>query len=214
MADNNNDNKFCLPDVNASVIQQMYKLITEEGKVKDKNVFPISILQAIYDGTTGTRLDEILSLNNYWYLPYTKDKATTRLKLQQGIRRRGLLVSFRDVSNNSYIEKYIGDKYDDTSWADDANWIGVFDSFNDNENIKQLKEYLVNYINDNLTEFNTNLENFKTEINSKFDEHKQEVEQGISEFEETVNHTVDDFKNDMTGKFEELKQKLIKDLLT
>lgn len=45
----------------ASTLQQSYKIVTgTDGNLEKKKVFPVSVIQAIYDGETGKRLDAIL----------------------------------------------------------------------------------------------------------------------------------------------------------
>lgn len=132
----------------ASSLQQLYKIVSDEDNkgFKNKNVFPVSVVQAIFDGITGTRLDTILSLNNHIWLPYKGTKEDTRLQVRKDMRRKGLIVSFRDYDSVAYSQKYNNTDYSDNQWKDDNNWDDVFTSFGDTEIVNTLKEYLEGYI--------------------------------------------------------------------
>ena len=136
----------------ASIIQQLYKLIndnTEEFTGKD--VFPVTVIQAIYDSITGTRLDQILALNNCMYVPFKGTKEATRLEIGIDMRRKGLIITFNDMNNNTFSQRYTSSSsIADDEWKSDANWEDVFVGFNDIDVINQLKEYFENYINERL----------------------------------------------------------------
>lgn len=132
----------------ASMLQQLYKIVTDEdnGGLKNKDVFPVTVLQAVFDGITGIRLDHLLSLNNYVWLPFKGTKEATRIQVVDDMRRTGLVVSFKDYNNTVYSQKYAGASYSDSEWQDDSNWDNVFTSFEDTEIVNTLKEYLKEYV--------------------------------------------------------------------
>lgn len=132
----------------ASMLQQLYKIVTDEdnGGLKNKDVFPVTVLQAVFDGITGIRLDHLLSLNNYVWLPFKGTKEATRIQVVDDMRRTGLIVSFKDYDNTVYSQKYAGASYSDSEWQDDSNWDNVFTNFEDTEIVNTLKEYLKGYV--------------------------------------------------------------------
>ncbi len=137
----------------ATSIQQLTKLVTDEnsGELKEKNVYPASVIQAIFDGITGTRLDTILSLFNCIYIPFDDSKENTRLKVQTNMRRLGLIISFRS-NNIIYTQRYVGNSFDDANWKLDSNWVECFVSYNESELINNLKAFIKDYIDNNLPE--------------------------------------------------------------
>lgn len=136
-------------EYSATSIQQLTKLITDKqsGELKEKNVYPISLVQSIFDGVTGNRLDVILSLFNCIYIPYGDSKRSTRLKVPNQMRRLGLIITFKDATNTIYTQQYVGNSFDDANWGNDKNWEDCFVSFDSSEAVEQLKQYFTNYIN-------------------------------------------------------------------
>lgn len=136
-------------EYSATSIQQLTKLITDKqsGELKEKNVYPISLVQSIFDGITGNRLDVILSLFNCIYIPYGDSKRSTRLKVPNQMRRFGLIITFKDATNTIYTQRYVGNSFDDANWSNDKNWEDCFVSFDSSEAVEQLKQYFTNYIN-------------------------------------------------------------------
>ena len=137
-------------------VQQLTKLIkdTESGKLKEQNVYPISLVQSIFDSITGTRLDVLLSLFNCIYIPFKNTREATRLTITSQMRRKGLIIVFKDVDNTIYTQRYINDNFDDSSWQNDNNWNNCFVSYDEEETIKYLKNYIDTYIQDNINTSN------------------------------------------------------------
>lgn len=137
-------------------VQQLTKLIkdTESGKLKEQNVYPISLVQSIFDSMTGTRLDVLLSLFNCIYIPFKNTREATRLTITSQMRRKGLIIVFKDVDNTIYTQRYINDNFDDVSWQDDNNWNNCFVSYDEEETIKYLKNYIDTYIQENINTSN------------------------------------------------------------
>lgn len=108
----------------ATKLQQLYKVITGvDGNLENKDVFPVSIVQAIFDGPTGVRLDNILALCNNIYIPYAGTAEATRLKVAINMRRKGLIITYRDYNNRTWTQRYKhNDTVNDDAWANDDNW--------------------------------------------------------------------------------------------
>lgn len=149
----------------ATSLQQLTKIVTDENSEhKEKNVYPISIIQAIFDGLTGTRLDHILSFGNCIYLLFQGTREATRLMVNSQMRRKGLIIVFKDVDNTIYTQRYINDNFDDASWQNDNNWNNCFVSYDEEETIKYLKNYIDTYIQENINTSNAYI--LPSEINS------------------------------------------------
>lgn len=149
----------------ATSLQQLTKIVTDEnGEHKEKNVYPVSIIQAIFDGLTGTRLDHILSFGNCIYLLFQGTREATRLMVNSQMRRKGLIIVFKDVDNTIYTQRYINDNFDDASWQNDNNWNNCFVSYDEEETIKYLKNYIDTYIQENINTSNAYI--LPSEINS------------------------------------------------
>lgn len=143
-------------------IQQLYK-----NSDNCKDIFPVTILQSIFDGITGTRLDHILSLCNHIYVPYAGTSEATRLQIGKDMRRKGLIITFRDLDNYSWTQRYKGeDSISDTAWQDDANWEAwdfdsllndiikvIQDIFQNVENYDGLKTYILQSIKESLKDY-------------------------------------------------------------
>lgn len=136
----------------SSTLQQLYKIITGENKeLTTKDVFPVTLVQSVFDALTGTRLDQILALNNCMWLPFKGTKEATRLQVGPDMRRKGLIIAFRDYDGMVYTQRYLnGDSVADEHWRYDANWEDVFVGFGNLEFVEQLKKYLTEYIDEKL----------------------------------------------------------------
>lgn len=137
----------------ASTLQQLYKIITDEenGGLTTKDVFPVTLVQSVFDALTGTRLDQILALNNCIWLPFKGTREATRLQVGPDMRRKGLIVAFRDYDGMTYTQRYLnGDSVSDEHWRYDDNWEDVFVGFGNLEFVEQLKQYLTEYIDEKL----------------------------------------------------------------
>ena len=153
--------------IDATTIQQLYKLITaEDGSLKNKDIFPVNLVQTVFDGITGTRLDQILALCNSVYIPYAGTSEATRLKIGLDQRRKGLIVTFRDLNNYTWTQRYKGeDSISDEAWQNDENWEAWdFDSLL--EDIKKIIEEIFNNI-ENYPDLIQNIKNLLEQIFNK-----------------------------------------------
>lgn len=114
---------ICVPDRQLP-IHQLNKLNIKGTKRED--IFPISVIQAIFD-KTGIRLDTIISSFNYIFLPYKGTIEDTRLQVVGLMRRKSLVVCYRDLNNKTIIEMYNSDERGDEAWKDSSNWIDFGD---------------------------------------------------------------------------------------
>lgn len=121
-------------------IQQLNKL-NEKG-TKREDFFPLSVIQAIFD-KTGIRLDTIISSFNYIFLPYKGTKEDTRLQVLGLMRRKSLVICYRDLDDNIIIEMYAGTDRNDDAWKDDNNWKNFVDFITDS--IKEILSNLNDY---------------------------------------------------------------------
>ena len=61
------------------------------------NIYPLTVIQAVFDGLTGTRLDRILAACNSVYLTWEGTFANTVNKLDKIYRRKGYIITYRCV---------------------------------------------------------------------------------------------------------------------
>lgn len=102
------------------------------------NIYPLTVIQAIFDGLTGTRLDRILAACNSVYLTWEGTFADTVNKLDKIYRRKGYIITYRDATNINWTQRYNSDDISDAAWTNPANWEGwSFDTV-----IKDLAEAL------------------------------------------------------------------------
>lgn len=101
-------------------IHQLNKL--DETSKERKDIVPISIIQAIFDGISGARLDKILDTINFIYLPFKGTDAATRLLVPLQGRRKSLIVSYLKYDGTIKLEQYVANTFDDQSWSAEDNW--------------------------------------------------------------------------------------------
>ena len=102
------------------------------------NIFPLTVIQAIFDGLTGTRLDRILAACNSVYLTWEGTFTDTVNKLDKIYRRKGYIITYRDETNINWTQRYNSDDISDAAWTNPDNWEGwSFDTV-----IKDLAEAL------------------------------------------------------------------------
>lgn len=102
------------------------------------NIYPLTVIQAIFDGKTGTRLDRILAACNSVYLTWEGTFADTVNKLDKIYRRKGYIITYRDATNINWTQRYNSDDISDAAWTNLDNWEGwSFDTV-----IKDLAEAL------------------------------------------------------------------------
>jgi len=144
-------NKDICERYDSSVLQQLFKIVTDDKTkgLKEKDTFPVSVIQAIFDGISGVRLDHILSLINCIYVPFQGTAEKTRLSVRSQMRRKGLIIVYRDLDNITHTQRYIYKcSVSDDNWKDDAHWEDCFVGFKDLDFVETLKKYLIQYIDD------------------------------------------------------------------
>lgn len=88
------------------------------------NIYPLTVIQAIFDGVTGTRLDRILAACNSVYLTWEGTFADTVNKLDKIYRRKGYIITYRDETNVNWTQRYNSDDISDEAWTNPDNWEG------------------------------------------------------------------------------------------
>lgn len=204
---------ICVTDKQVPV-HQLNKL-NEKG-TKREDFFPISVVQAIFD-KTGIRLDAIISSFNYLFLPWKGTKEATRLQVVGLMRRKSLVICYRDLDDNITIEMYISNERGDDEWKKNDNWksfidwikevieeiFGNIDDYPDLEEI--IKNAINNYINNNLGEY---IKNIVDEYLKDLDL-TQEITSIVNEYitknpdiiNNIVNNYLDDNLEDLVGEF-------------
>ena len=154
---NENYKDICVVDKQLP-IQQLNKL-NDKG-TKREDFFPISLIQAIFD-KTGLRLDTIISSFNYLFLPYKGDTTNTRLQVLGLMRRKSLVICYRDLEDNVIIEMYNSNDRGDEAWQDNNNWIrfsdfikdAVEEVFDNIENFPNIVEIINNTISEEVNKW-------------------------------------------------------------
>lgn len=88
------------------------------------DIYPLTVVQAIFDGITGTRLDRILASCNSVYLTWEGTFADTVNKLYKIYRRKGYIITYRDETNVNWTQRYNSDDISDSAWTNPDNWEG------------------------------------------------------------------------------------------
>ena len=163
-------------------IQQLNK-INDKGSKRD-DFFPLSVIQAIFD-KTGIRLDTIISSFNYIFLPYKGTKEDTRLQVVSLMRRKSLVICYRDLNDDIIIEMYVGIDRNDDAWKIDDNWVDFSDY------IKKAVEKILTNLN-NYPEIVTAIQQACVElINNYLNEHFEDTANKY--FAENINKVFEDW---------------------
>ena len=166
--------------------------------------FPLSVVQAIFD-KTGIRLDTIIGSFNYIFLPYKGTKEATRLQVVGLMRRKSLVICYRDLNDKITIEMYNSNDRGDDSWKADKNWVDwedwliqiIKDIFGDINNYPDLeeiiKELLDQYLSDNFDDY---VKNFVDEYLDDLDLDpiiNNYLQQYIEEYPDLINNIVNKY---------------------
>lgn len=106
-------------------IHQINKL--DVNDLKRKDIFPITVTSAVFD-KQGNSLEALLLQNNSIFLSYKGSSEATRIIVPLKMRRKGLIISYKDYDGNAITEKLV---YDDTVADDifklDSSWTSIGD---------------------------------------------------------------------------------------
>ena len=172
-------------------IHQLNKL-NEKGTER-QNFFPFIVVQAIFD-KTGIRLDAIISSFNYLFLPWKGTKEDTRLQVVGLMRRKSLVVCYRDLDDKIIIETYISNDRGDAEWKKDENWrdfsdwiIDVIENIMGNlDDYPDIYEIIKNIIQEGMSNLVNNwlLENAEEIINNYLDDAgiDEKIEQSFNKY--------------------------------
>lgn len=101
----------------------------KSGTRKRVRIYPITYIQAVYDAKTGTRLDGFLNMVNSIYLPWKGTVKSTRLQVPCHLRRKGLMISYRNIDNEIITEKCILEEcIKDDLIKLDSSWVRITDA--------------------------------------------------------------------------------------
>ena len=110
-------------------IHQLNKLDKSLGNRKRRRIYPLTYIQAVFDAKSGTRLDAILDMVNSIYLPWKGTARATRIQVPFKVRRKGLMISYRDIDNEIITEKCITDEcVKDDIFGLDSSWVLITDA--------------------------------------------------------------------------------------
>lgn len=105
-------------------IHQLNKLCDETLERND--IFPISVLDAIFDKKNGNSLKSILYQFNNIYITFQGSAAATRKMLPFELRRKGVIISYKNMYDEAITEKLIQDNnISDDIIALDTSWVTI-----------------------------------------------------------------------------------------
>lgn len=124
-------------------IHQLFKKLPHGEEIH--NIFPVTYTQSVYDGKTGANLEHILHQFNHIFLQFQGTPQATRNLLPKDMRRKGIVISYRDMDNNVITETNI-DELESTSdnWGLDKYWAAYGISLD--QVIKIIEDYSDNQI--------------------------------------------------------------------
>lgn len=148
-------------EYSATSTQQLYKLVTDSTtkELIRKKTFPVTLVQTTYDSKSGERLDTLLYRNNCVFITYTANVETTRLTVPADMRRKGLIVTYKDLLGYTWTQRYKEETVTDDYWKNSNNWEAwdfdsllsdvegvVEDIFSNIEDYPELNTYIKNYL--------------------------------------------------------------------
>lgn len=91
-------------------VEQLYRRIEQTpcSVESRKPVYPQTVMQAVFDGYTGKRLDYVLAMANHIYLPWRGCLKDTLRQIPRGVRRRGLVITTVDGAGQVITRQYTG----------------------------------------------------------------------------------------------------------
>lgn len=106
-------------------IHQLYKNIPNVSN--HEHIFPVTYTQSVYDGKTGASLEHILHQFNHIFLQFQGTAQATRNLLPKDMRRKGIMISYRDMSDTVITEKNVNEvgSTQDEFWGLDSNWARI-----------------------------------------------------------------------------------------
>ena len=92
-------------------------------------IYPLTYVQAVYDARNGRRLDTLLDQCNSIYVYWKGSIEQTRLALPMFMRRKGIIITYRNAEDEVITEKSIYDDcIADDVWGLDAYWVRITDA--------------------------------------------------------------------------------------
>ena len=92
-------------------------------------IYPLTYVQAVYDARNGRRLDTLLDQCNSIYVYWKGSVEQTRLALPMFMRRKGIIITYRNAEDEVITEKCIYDDcIADDVWGLDAYWVRITDA--------------------------------------------------------------------------------------
>lgn len=129
-------------------IHQLYKNIKNDHQ----HIFPVTYTQSVYDGKTGANLEHILHQFNHIFLQFQGTSQATRNLLPKDMRRKGIMISYRDMDDVMITERNVDETESNTdNWGLDKYW-ERFEGFNSGDlqdQIDQVLEEVKQYLIDN-----------------------------------------------------------------
>lgn len=103
----------------------VHELVRKEGKGKVP-VYPLTYIQAVFDRKTGVGLETILAQFNNVFLQYQGTPYDTRNFLPVEMRRKGIIISYKDMKGGIITERCVNDTWKDNAhWGLDSNWVRI-----------------------------------------------------------------------------------------
>lgn len=155
-------------------IHQLYRNIPNVSN--HEHIFPVTYTQSVYDGKTGASLEHILHQFNHIFLQFQGTAQATRNLLPKDMRRKGIMISYRDMDDNMITERNIDETESNTNnWGLDKYW-ERFEGFNVGDLqdqidkvLEEIREYLLNNAQEiiqNMFDEYINGDEFKNKIES------------------------------------------------
>lgn len=183
-------------------IHQLYKNIPNVNN--HEHIFPVTYTQSVYDGKTGANLEHILHQFNHIFLQFQGTAQATRNLLPKDMRRKGIMISYRDMDDTMITERNI-DESESTSnnWGLDKYW-ERFEGYNLGD-LNDMLEQIINEFKQTIQDMITNVQN---QINELLQQIENDANEDITNILNNLQQQIDEILNNIKGDIQDYVQNI------
>lgn len=177
-------------------IHQLYKDIPELSE-NHQHIFPVTYTQSVYDGKTGANLEHILHQFNHVFLQFQGTPEATRCLLPKDMRRKGIMISYRDMDDIAITERNI-----DESESTSDNWgLNKYWERYEGINVGELEEYIKNLIDKINKEIQDTINNANQSIDELIQNINKLIQQTIEEIKAEIGESAGDIISNIVQEY-------------
>ena len=193
-----------VPEQGTATYQNIHQLFKKPLNMDRHNVFPVTYTQSVYDGKTGANLEHILHQFNHIFLQYQGSAQATRNLLPKDMRRKGIMISYRDMDDITITERNI-DESESTNdnWGLDKYW-ERFEGYNLGD-LNDMLEQIINEFKQTIQDMITNVQN---QINELLQQIENDANEDITNILNNLQQQIDEILNNIKGDIQDYVQNI------